>query len=90
MTEADADAYLEQHGIAADLPSYNDHGVRGPSKRVRQEKSVSLFSPASEVDAPAGLILSGDFSGMSVRFPWFALAAVVRDVGNLGDLLACL
>ena len=33
-----------------DLPACNDHGVRGPSKRVKQKKSVSLFSPASEVD----------------------------------------
>ena len=56
MTEADADAYLEQHGIAADLPAYNDHGApegnsRASKNRMRRKKSVSFcFSAASEVD----------------------------------------
>ena len=51
MTEADADAYLEQHGIAADLPAANVNGTNQHRRGLKQKKSVStLFSPASEVD----------------------------------------
>jgi len=50
MTPKAADAYMAAHGISADLPAYNGNGVRGKAKSLRQKKSVSSFSPASEVN----------------------------------------